>query len=130
MDKDNNRSGILEVKTSQTYGGWNEVPEQYMLQCAHYCYVLDKQFFHFAVLFRGMDYREYGPFEFDLGQYEKEVLPQLRFFWNAVESKTPTFNAVSMADLARITALTDEQVVATDDQLNMIEQCDAANAIM
>lgn len=100
VDRDG-KSGILEVKTSSD-SPWDDIPAHYELQARHYCYVLGRQFAYFAVLFRGNQYREYGPYFFDSQEYEDSILPKLQEFWQAVEGQRPIFEPVDLSDLAHI----------------------------
>lgn len=118
----NNGSGVLEIKTSSQHP-WDNVPTYYLLQGQHYCYVLNKSFYMFAVLFRGTEYREYGPFQFDREAYEKQVIPELEKFWKCVEDKNPALSPVTLNDLNLIVDVDKEKSVDADvDMITMITQ--------
>lgn len=90
--------GILEIKTSSA-APWAEVPAHYKLQLEHYLYVLGRPVGYFAVLFRGREYVEYGPFYSDRDVYEEEVLPHLLHFWQCVKDDNPELVPQKLHDL-------------------------------
>lgn len=55
--------GVLEIKTSHEWrlGEWSEetIPEDYLIQCQHYLYVLGLNYCYFAVLIGGNKYKEF-----------------------------------------------------------------------
>ena len=81
-------SAILECKTCSTYAenkfgqeGTDDIPNEYLLQCAHYCCVLNKDIAYIAVLigvekFKIYKYIRNKSFEEKMIAIEKE-------FWNA-----------------------------------------------
>jgi putative phage-type endonuclease len=99
--------GILEIKTS-SQKTWEEVPLHYLLQLQHYMYVTNRRFGYFAVLFNGTQYREYGPFEMNREQYEKQVLPKLEMFWDSVEKGVAIFVPSKISELAFICEINPE----------------------
>lgn len=111
-------SGILEVKTSAQQP-WESVPEYYLLQAQHYCYVTQRDFFCFAVLFNGRDYREYGPYQFVKEAYEEQVLPHLAAFWKAVEDGVPNFTVTDINDLNLIVDVDSEKEITCEIELRM-----------
>ena len=114
------RRGVLEVKTSGQQP-WDEVPIYYMLQAQHYCYVLDKDFYMFAVLFRGTEYREYGPFEFDREAYEHQVVPVIDSFWDAVEKESPDgFTPANLNDLNLIVDVDGDVEIKADVDMTVL----------
>ena len=108
--------GILEIKTSGQQA-WSEVPEYYMMQARHYCYVLNRDEFSFAVLFGGVDYREYGPFWFDPEQYADEILPLLDYFWESVENKDPKFPPSELNELNLLNTVEKGKEADCDNEL-------------
>lgn len=84
---------ILEIKTSKYKTGWgqpgtDEIPYQYLLQVAHYCFVLDKPKCDLIV--------QFGNFEFQIYTYERnkalevKLVEGCRDFWiNHVQKKIP-----------------------------------------
>jgi putative phage-type endonuclease len=76
---------ILEIKTSRSAKGWGEsgdsdnIPVQYLMQCAHYCAVLDAEACHIAVLIGGSDFRTYKYVRNK--RLEENLIEQERVFW-------------------------------------------------
>lgn len=75
---------ILEIKTSSQPKDWGEemtaeIPEQYLMQVAHYCAVTNSDVCYIAVLFHGIDFRIYK-YERNL-RLEKNLIEAERNFW-------------------------------------------------
>lgn len=84
-------NAILEVKCSGAYQakswgeqGTDQVPEAYLCQAAHYCFVMDASRCYFAVLIGGNDYREYK-YERDYA-LETDLLEACQNFWDCVQN--------------------------------------------
>lgn len=94
------RKGIFEAKTSGQQP-WDDVPPHYLFQIQHYMYVTGSDFAYVGALFRGSEYREYGPFYLSRDWYAQEIVPKLKQFWTSVQANDPSqFPIMSMSDLA------------------------------
>lgn len=85
IDRLLDNGAILECKTAANTNGWGEpgdettIPKHYLLQCAHYCAVTEKDLCYIAVLFRGVDFRIYKYHRnLDL---EEKLIERERIFW-------------------------------------------------
>jgi putative phage-type endonuclease len=89
------QKGVLECKTAGSFkkSEWreedsDEIPTEYLLQAAHYRYILEANFVDIAVLIEGNDYRQYRYVENK--DMESKMLDKLAHFWtNHVEKKIP-----------------------------------------
>lgn len=94
---------VLEVKCSTQYmanewgeSGSDNIPMAYLVQVAHYCYVLNASCAYIAVLIGGHDYRQYK-YTRDL-ELEKSIIEAAKEFWNAVQNDDapPPFNQIDL----------------------------------
>jgi putative phage-type endonuclease len=90
------KNGILECKTAGAYKisewgeeGTDQIPTEYLLQAAHYRYVLDANFVDIAVLIGGNAYRQY---KYDKNErLEEKIMEKLTVFWeeNVIKDVKP-----------------------------------------
>ncbi len=87
-------NAVLEVKCSNQFMAkeWGEegsdiIPMQYLVQVAHYCYVMNADCAYIAVLIGGHDYRE---FKYTRDKaLEEKLIAEAEKFWNCVQTRTP-----------------------------------------
>lgn len=79
-------NAILEIKTVDKFAcefwgeeGTDQIPEQYLVQCAHYASVMNVDKVYLAALIGGNDYREYL-YERNL-QLEEALIQKEKYFW-------------------------------------------------
>lgn len=94
---------VLEVKCSSQFmaNEWGEdfsdaIPMAYLVQVAHYCFVMNAKEAHIAVLIGGNDYRQYK-YVRDV-ELEKSIIESASSFWDAVQKDLPP-PAVNQIDL-------------------------------
>jgi putative phage-type endonuclease len=115
------QKGVLECKTSSSYknsewgeDGTDEIPTEYLLQVAHYRYVLEADFVDIAVLIGGNDYRQYRYVENK--NLESKMLDKLTAFWKErVEKKIPP-EPTTRREIETMLQATD-RVLEADDEL-------------
>jgi len=86
--------GILEIKTAGPYArdrwgepGTDQVPEEYLAQCAHYMAVFDRDWCDLAVLIGGRDFRIYRIVRDD--DLERVLIGAESEFWRLVQEDRP-----------------------------------------
>ena len=111
---------ILEIKTSSQPKDWGdewtaEIPEQYLMQVAHYCAVTDSHTCYIAVLFHGIDFRIY---KYERNErLERNLIEAERKFWeeHILKEVPPEPLTAKEVISLRATVNTGGMAIATDE---------------
>lgn len=117
---------LLEVKTTKFFNenwgeeGTDEIPQEYLIQVAHYCAVLDRQSVDIAALGSGSDFRIYH-YERNKVLEEKIIELTHQFWYENVQKMTPP-EPVNNDDIIKLYRRGDESKVlqAGSDIVDMV----------
>jgi putative phage-type endonuclease len=115
--------GILECKTCSAYKNseWGEeesdqIPTEYLLQIAHYRYVMNADFVDLAVLIGGNQYRQYTYTKNE--NLETKMREKLAVFWNDHVLKNTPPPPMNRRDVESLFKKSDEEkIIEADEEL-------------
>jgi putative phage-type endonuclease len=115
--------GVLECKTCSSYKisewgdeGTDQIPTEYLLQIAHYRYVMEVDFVDLAVLIGGNQYRQYTYTKNE--KLESKMRERLGNFWNEHVLKNTTPPLTNRRDVEALFKNSDEdKIIEADEEL-------------
>lgn len=113
---------FLKTKWYDQYGALI-MPLQYLIQCLHYCVVLDAPVFHLVSLFKSDEeakrIRIFDVKRKDWEKLEAKMLEKQAYFWDCVTKKTPPETSIKTLSLKNIRELeaTQEDALCADSAL-------------
>jgi len=119
---------IVEAKTTRYfsddwgYDGGDKIPQEYLIQVAHYCLVLDYDVAHIAVLGATNDFRIYVYNRSK--ELEKLIIEKTKRFWeeNVLKNIPPSVSSVEDINKLFRKEKIDSKITASDEIINLIEK--------